>query len=47
MARSILIPELPRFVPPMLAKPGVPFDSAEHLFEVDGRDLACQDELSR
>src|SRR5712692_4560099 len=34
MARSILIPELPRFVPPMLAKPGVPFDSPEHLFEV-------------
>src|SRR5712692_5405832 len=34
MARSILIPELPRFVPPMLAKPGVPFDSHEHLFEI-------------
>jgi ATP-dependent DNA ligase len=34
MARSILIPELPRFVPPMLAKPGVPFDSPEHLFEI-------------
>src|SRR5713226_6206297 len=34
MARSILIPELPRFVPPMLAQPGVPFDSHEHLFEV-------------
>jgi ATP-dependent DNA ligase len=34
MARSILIPELPRFVPPMLAKPGVPFDSQEHLFEL-------------
>src|SRR6266481_3225269 len=34
MARSILIPELPRFVPPMLAKRGVPFDSFEHLFEV-------------
>jgi ATP-dependent DNA ligase len=34
MAQSILIPELPRFVPPMLAKPGVPFDSSEHLFEV-------------
>src|SRR5713101_6597753 len=34
MARSILIPELPRFVPPMLAKPGAPFDSAEHLFEI-------------
>src|SRR5260370_13860550 len=34
MARSILIPELPRFVPPMLAKPGVPFDSSEHLFEI-------------
>src|SRR5216684_7643368 len=34
MARSILIPELPRFVPPMLAKRGVPFDSQEHLFEL-------------
>jgi ATP-dependent DNA ligase len=34
MARSILIPELPRFVPPMLAKPGTPFDSSEHLFEI-------------
>src|SRR6266849_4933821 len=34
MARSILIPELPRFVPPMLAKRGVPFDSSDHLFEV-------------
>jgi ATP-dependent DNA ligase len=34
MARSILIPELPRFVPPMLAKPGDPFDSSEHLFEI-------------
>ena len=46
MARSILIPELPRFVPPMLAKPGVPFDSPEHLFEVkwDGtRVLAFDD----
>jgi ATP-dependent DNA ligase len=34
MTRSILIPELPRFVPPMLAKSGDPFDSPEHLFEV-------------
>ncbi len=34
MAQSIFIPELPRFVPPMLAKPGVPFDSPEHLFEI-------------
>src|SRR5689334_97111 len=34
MARSILITELPRFVPPMLAKRGTPFDSSEHLFEV-------------
>ena len=33
MARSILT-ELPRFVQPMLAKPGVPFDSQEHLFEI-------------
>src|SRR5216683_7608953 len=46
MVQSILIPELPRFVPPMLAKPGVPFDSPEHLFEVkwDGtRALAFVD----
>ena len=34
MARSILIPELPRFVSPMLAKRGAPFDSPDHLFEV-------------
>ena len=34
MAQSILIPELPRFVPPMLAKRGAPFDSPDHLFEV-------------
>src|SRR6267142_7280833 len=34
MAQSILIPELPRFVPPMLAKRGAPFDSPQHLFEV-------------
>ncbi len=34
MDRSIPIPTLPRFVPPMLAKPGVPFDSPEHLFEL-------------
>ncbi len=34
MARSILIPELPRFVPPMLAKRGTPFDSSQHLFEI-------------
>jgi bifunctional non-homologous end joining protein LigD len=27
-------PTLPAFIRPMLAKPGVPFDSAEHLFEV-------------
>jgi bifunctional non-homologous end joining protein LigD len=33
MARSILT-ELPRFIPPMLAKSGVPFDSQEHLFEL-------------
>ena len=33
MARSILA-ELPRFIPPMLAKSGVPFDSQEHLFEL-------------
>jgi len=46
MARSILIPELPRFVPPMLAKRGTPFDSPEHLFEIkwDGtRALAFTD----
>jgi ATP-dependent DNA ligase len=34
MARSIFIPTLPRFVQPMLAKRGVPFDSSEHVFEV-------------
>jgi ATP-dependent DNA ligase len=34
MAQSILIPKLPRFVQPMLAKQGVPFDSPEHLFEI-------------
>ena len=33
MPRSI-ISELPRFVSPMLAKPGDPFDSHEHLFEI-------------
>jgi ATP-dependent DNA ligase len=46
MAQSIFIPELPRFVPPMLAQPGVPFDSPEHLFEIkwDGtRALAFVD----
>jgi ATP-dependent DNA ligase len=46
MARSILIPELPWFVAPMLAKRGVPFDSSEHLFEIkwDGtRVLAYAD----
>ena len=46
MAQSILIPELPRFVPPMLAKRGAPFDSQEHLFELkwDGtRALAFVD----
>jgi len=49
MARKILIPELPRFVPPMLAKPGAPFDSSEHLFEIkwDGtRVLAFVDSHS-
>jgi bifunctional non-homologous end joining protein LigD len=34
MARAIFIPTLPRFVQPMLAKRGVPFDSSEHVFEV-------------
>src|SRR6266852_2305194 len=34
MARSLLITELTRFVPPMLAKRGAPFDSPDHLFEV-------------
>jgi bifunctional non-homologous end joining protein LigD len=34
MQRSILTRELPQFVPPMLAKPGAPFDSSEHLFEI-------------
>ena len=27
-------PPLPAFVAPMLAQPGVPFDSDEHLFEI-------------
>jgi len=34
MARSLLIPNLPRFIQPMLAKSGAPFDSYEHLFEI-------------
>ena len=34
MARSLLIPNLPRFIPPMLATSGAPFDSPEHLFEI-------------
>ena len=34
MARSLLIPNLPRFIPPMLAKSGAAFDSPEHLFEI-------------
>ena len=34
-ARPKLVqPVLPAFVEPMLAKPGVPFDSSEHLFEI-------------
>jgi len=32
--QSILTPKLPRFVQPMLALPGVPFDSPDHLFEI-------------
>jgi bifunctional non-homologous end joining protein LigD len=32
--QSILTPKLPRFVQPMLALPGVPFDSPDHVFEV-------------
>ena len=27
-------PPLPAFVPPMLAQPGAPFDSDDHLFEI-------------
>jgi len=34
MNQSILTPTLPRFLQPMLAQPGVPFDSPEHLFEI-------------
>ncbi len=34
MSQSIFTPKLPQFVRPMLAQPGVPFDSPEHLFEV-------------
>ena len=40
------MPTLPRFVRPMLARPGQPFDSLDHLFEVkwDGmRALAFVD----
>ena len=40
------LPELPRFIAPMLAKPGTPFDSNEYLFEIkwDGtRTLAFID----
>ena len=33
-ARKALAHRLPQFIPPMLAKPGVAFDSDEHLFEV-------------
>jgi len=34
---------LPRFIPPMLCKPGQAFDSAEHLFEIkwDGTRCLC------
>jgi bifunctional non-homologous end joining protein LigD len=49
-ARSLLRPsELPQFIPPMLAKPGTPFDSKDHLFEIkwDGtRTLAFIDAAS-
>jgi DNA ligase D-like protein (predicted ligase) len=41
--------ELPRFIPPMLAQPGEPFDSDDYLFEIkwDGtRALAFTDEGS-
>jgi DNA ligase D-like protein (predicted ligase) len=41
--------QLPRFIPPMLAKPGEPFDSEKHLFEIkwDGtRTLAFIEEGS-
>src|SRR5581483_1889695 len=27
-------PRLPRFIPPMLSKPGEPFDSPDYLFEI-------------
>jgi ATP-dependent DNA ligase len=40
-------PELPRFIAPMVAKPGKPFDSESHLFEIkwDGtRTLAFIDQ---
>ncbi len=43
------LPPLPAFVAPMLAQPGVPFDSDDHLFEVkwDGtRMLAFRDGAS-
>lgn len=34
MGQSILTSRLPRFVAPMLAQEGTPFDSPEHLFEI-------------
>ena len=35
MARPKFVqPVLPAFIAPMLAKPGVPFDSLEHFFEI-------------
>lgn len=46
-ARSQKVRQLPKFIAPMLATPGQPFDSAEYLFEVkwDGtRGLAFIDE---
>jgi bifunctional non-homologous end joining protein LigD len=46
MNRKTVANQLPRFVAPMLAKPGRPFDSADHLFEIkwDGtRMLAAID----
>jgi ATP-dependent DNA ligase len=46
MNRNTVANQLPRFVAPMLAKSGRPFDSADHLFEIkwDGtRMLAAVD----
>jgi bifunctional non-homologous end joining protein LigD len=41
--RAVVVPKLPAFIRPMLAKLGQPFDSDEHLFEIkwDGTRSLC------